>query len=262
MIPLDNNYPVKNLNFKSSFLKLSENQQENDKILNRKFKRLLARYEKQRELQHRGLKENISDDRWNRKGRGESHNLLTYSGIKGKASNSVDTYMKNYKDRYMKKKGLSKLDCYYENKLFGKFNHMCDIAEKVHNDKKRWKKFFLKKYGISLIIFSLIPALGLIFYILFGVGDKPGIYGLCKEDHFNKPGGTITTHNDNEYDGAICPKKWLYDSKETITIFEYVNFIITFIIIAIVVFVVIYILIKVIKYEKIKGGKGKMDVQK
>ncbi|KMZ88917.1 hypothetical protein PVBG_06292, partial [Plasmodium vivax Brazil I] len=76
--------------------------------------------------------------------------------------------MKGYKDRYMKKKGLSKLDCYYENKVFGKINHIRDIAEKMHNDKKRWKKFFLKKYGIVLMLFALIPAIGLIFPILFG----------------------------------------------------------------------------------------------
>ncbi|KMZ89848.1 hypothetical protein PVMG_06181, partial [Plasmodium vivax Mauritania I] len=106
------------------------NQQENDKILNTNVRRLLARYEKQRELQHRGLKKKISVDRWNKNDRTVSDVLSTYSRVKGKESNNIDTYMKNYKNRYMKKKGISKLDCYCENKVFEKFCHIRDIAEK------------------------------------------------------------------------------------------------------------------------------------
>ncbi|KMZ87859.1 hypothetical protein PVBG_05796 [Plasmodium vivax Brazil I] len=171
--------------------------------------------------------------------------------------------MRNYKHRYMNKKGLYKLDCYYENKIFGKFCHIRNIAQKMQNDRKRWKRFFIKKYGIGLILFALIPVIGLIFPILFGDGYIKGVYGLCKEGHFIKERGvTTTTHKETLSGGRVCPNKWLYDNRDTVIIYDYVNFIITFIIIAIVVFVVIYILIKVIKYEKIKGGKGKMDVQK
>ncbi|KMZ76602.1 hypothetical protein PVIIG_05784, partial [Plasmodium vivax India VII] len=71
-------------------------------------------------------------------------NLSAYSQVKRKESNNIEQYMKNYKHRYGEKNGLSKLECYCENKVFGKINHMCDIAEKMEKNKKRWKKFFLK----------------------------------------------------------------------------------------------------------------------
>ncbi|KMZ88835.1 hypothetical protein PVBG_05631 [Plasmodium vivax Brazil I] len=254
MMPLGNN--------NSSFPNSLEKIQEQDKILNIKYNRLLARYEKQRELQHIRLKKKISDDRWNKKGIGLSNNLLTYSEVKNKGSKNFDVYMKNYKNRYMKKKGLSKLDCYCENKVFRKFNNICDIRKKLKYDEKRSKSFFLKKYGIGLILFVLIPALGLIFPILFGLGDKNGgILGLC-------PGGTsghfqtnTFIHKETPEKIKNCPKRWMYDYKDTISIFGDVSYIFSFIMIAMVLLVLFYILIKIIKSEKIKAGKGKMSVK-
>ncbi|KNA00883.1 hypothetical protein PVNG_06133 [Plasmodium vivax North Korean] len=239
-----------------TFSKSIENINEHHKIWNTNCSRLLARHEQQRELKDTPFRHNLPDRNLPKNIRNVSDHIPTYSEVRRKASNNFDVYMKNYKDRYMKKKGLSKLDCYYENKLFSKFCHIRDISERMQNDKKRWKKLFLKKYGICLIIFSLIPALGLIFHILFGIDGMPGIYGLCRGGHFKTVDG-VTTHKEKLKDGSVCPRKRFYDSKDTLTKFEYVNFIFTLIAITIVVFVVFYILIKVIKYENIKSGKGK-----
>ncbi|SCA83360.1 Protein of unknown function, putative [Plasmodium vivax] len=179
-----------------TFSKSLENQYKYDKILNVKFCRLLASYEQKRGLRDTRFKDKLPDRSLHKNRINEPDHIPTYSSVRSKASNNVDLYMKNYKDRYMNKKGLSKLDCYYENKLFNKFNHMCDIAEKMRNNKKRLKRFFLKKYGIGLIIFALLPSLGLIFHIFFGVGENPGIYGICQESHFDKDAGKITKHKD------------------------------------------------------------------
>ncbi|CAI7719046.1 Plasmodium exported protein, unknown function [Plasmodium vivax] len=244
------------------FLKSLENQQENDKILNANVRRLLARYEKQRELQHRGLKGKISDDRRNKNDRTISDVLSTYSRVKGKESNNIDTYMKNYKNRYMKKMGISKLDCYCENKVFEKFCHIRDIAEKMNYDKKRAKSFFLKKYGKALMILALIPAVGLIYPIIFGISrELPGIISDCPDNHFDKSKNPYE-HKADAADGTKdCFRGWLYENTETMRKVSYVPKILSFIMITIVILFIIYVLIKVIKYEKIKAGKGKMNMK-
>ncbi|SCA81742.1 Protein of unknown function, putative, partial [Plasmodium vivax] len=240
------------------FSKSLENKHEHENTLNISICRLLARYEQKNELIDTRFKDNLPDRNLHKNRRNVSEHIPTYSSVRSKASNNFDLYMKNYKNRYMRKKGLSKLDCYYENKLFRKLKNMCDIAEKVHNDKKSWKSFFIKKYGIGLIIFALLPTIGLIFPILFGIGnERHGIIPQCPSDHFNV--------GDNKHKGtdviAECSTKWILQHSETISKFEYVSYIYMFTMCIIVILFIIYFLIKVIKYEKIKAGKGKMNIK-
>ncbi|KMZ96374.1 hypothetical protein PVNG_06151 [Plasmodium vivax North Korean] len=234
-----------------------------DKRWNLKFKRLLARNAKKKEFEHTRLREKLPDRRAYKSESIVSDELSIYPRVKGKASNNIDTYMKNYKNRYMKKKGLSKLDCYYENKVFGKFCHICDIAEKMNYDKKRSKSFFLKKYGIAFFLFALIPALGLIFPILFGFRDYKGVLGLCPGGTGNGSHWDADANKHKEAPDIIknCSRKWMYDNKDTIEKFGNVSYIFSFIMITIVILLIIYMFIKVIKYEKIKAGKGKMNIK-
>ncbi|EDL42699.1 variable surface protein Vir11, truncated, putative, partial [Plasmodium vivax] len=140
--------------------------------------------------------------------------------------------LKSYKKRYSKKRGLKKLDCYYENKLFNKFLHLYEIAQKIKNEKKRSKYFFFKKYDIVLFLLSLLPVIGLIHPILFGLSHKyPGILGACEESHIET----------NYYTGLAY-------------------MIVSLIIVSVVLFVVIYILLKLIKYQRLKSGRGKMNI--
>ncbi|SCA81701.1 Plasmodium exported protein, unknown function, partial [Plasmodium vivax] len=239
------------------FSKSLEHKYEQDKIFSICFYRLLAKHEQQRELRDNRFRDKLPDNSPHKNRRKMSDNIPTYSEVRSKASNNFDIYMKGYKDRYIKKKGLYKLDCYYENKLFGKFNHMCDVAEKMRNDKKRWKRFIFKKYGIGLIIFALIPSLGLIFHILYGVGKNPGIYGLCDQtNHFDS-----NKNEHNQQAGVGCPKKWLYDQKDTIETYGYISYIYMSTMIIIVLLFVIYIFIKFIKYEKLKYEKCKLNTK-
>ncbi|VUZ93435.1 Plasmodium exported protein, unknown function [Plasmodium vivax] len=164
------------------FPKSLENEFRHDKRLNLIFKRLLAKHDLHRELQHRDLKDKLSGDRMNNKGKNILDDISTYSEVKRKERNKLDDYMKEYKRRYAKKKGLFKLDCYCEKKVFDKFLYIKKLSGNVHNDKKRFKKILLKKYGIGLIFFTLIPALGFIYYILYGAGNwGDGVFEICRE---------------------------------------------------------------------------------
>ncbi|VVA00295.1 Plasmodium exported protein, unknown function, partial [Plasmodium vivax] len=231
----------------SPFCKSLENIYKQDRTWNTKFNRLLATYEQQRELERTRLREKLSDRRPYTEKRNVSDNISVYSHVKRNESNNIDVYMKNYKRRYGKKKGLSKLDCYYENKVFRKFNHIRDIAEKVQYNEKRAKKFFLRKYGTVLIFLSLIPALGFVFPILFGVQEiGKGALDYCL--------------NKNHRGGSTCTAKYgWYDHKTKIEIIGYFSYIFFSFFGVIVSLVFIYIMIKVIKYERIKAGRGKMN---
>ncbi|SCA83591.1 Plasmodium exported protein, unknown function, partial [Plasmodium vivax] len=241
------------------FGKSLENIYKQDKILDIKFNRLLAKHDIKRELEYTRLREKLPDISSYKSERNVYDNVSAYSGVKGKVSNHIDIYMKNYQKRYMRKKGLSKLDCYYENKLFGKFNRICDIGKKMQYNEKHSKMFFLKKYGLGLILFALIPVLGSIYLILFGINRKmPGILGPCTDGHFETSGDKF-----HKTTGGYknCRSIWIERKSELIGNFECANFIFTIIMVSIVILFIFYILIKVIKYEKIKAGKGKMNMK-
>ncbi|CAG9485319.1 unnamed protein product [Plasmodium vivax] len=236
--------------YKVPFDKSLQNIYKKDKILNINIIRLLAKHDIKSELEHSRLREKLPDRRTYKSERNVYDNVSAYSGVNSKASNNLDIYMKNYKKRYMRKKGLSKLDCYCENKVFSKFNNICDIGKKMQYDAKRAKKFFLKKYGVGLIFISLIPALGFIFPILFGDHDiGRGILCYCLSKN----------HQDSNLHGNCTSiHKW-YDYKTTIQTIGYFSYIFFSIFGIIVSLVFIYILIKVIKYERLKAGIGKMN---
>ncbi|VUZ99856.1 Plasmodium exported protein, unknown function [Plasmodium vivax] len=236
------------------FSKSLENIQEQNKSWNIKFNRLLSYSEQQRDLERKRFREKLPDSRTYKGKRNVPDNTSAYSHVKNIGSNHFDIYLKNYKSRYMRKKGLSKLDCYYENKLFKKLSHFDDITENMKYDRKRLKKFLFKKYGITIILFFLIPAIGLIYPIVFGVrNDCPGIVGIC----------STSGHNVEKYheknDG--CPYRWLYTNKDLIENIGYINGIFTIILSIIILLVYIYILLKIKKYEKITAGKNKISVK-
>ncbi|KMZ87782.1 hypothetical protein PVBG_05034 [Plasmodium vivax Brazil I] len=225
------------------------------RTFNASFYRLLAKHELKNDLYKTHVRQNYADYGMNKNIKKDTENKSTYSHVKRGGLNELDAYRKGYKQRYSKKKGLAKLDCYCEKKVFDKFNNMCDIAEKLKNNTMRAKKKILKKYGIGLIIFALIPAIGLIFPTLFGDGHMKDIYGLCKEDHYSDPKDFNTHKTDSTY--KDCTTKWIYEDQGVLDKIHYANMIFSFIMIIIVVSVIIYILIKFIKYEKIKYGKNK-----
>ncbi|KMZ90586.1 hypothetical protein PVMG_05733 [Plasmodium vivax Mauritania I] len=163
--------------------------------------------------------------------------------------------MKNYNRRYSQKKGLSKLDCYYEKKIFDKFQNICELAKKANYDKKRCKKLFFKKYGIGLILFILLPLLGFIFPILFwSEEDKPALINFCTEEkHAQSSSRRTHDHTCNCYPLLISEKALLVIDR-----FNTVFFAIIAIINAA---IIIHVLIKVLKYERLNSKKVKMRIQ-
>ncbi|EDL42653.1 variable surface protein Vir11, putative [Plasmodium vivax] len=174
------------------FPKSLENKYEHTKILNRNLHRLLAKHELHKKLGYTVSGAQMLHDSIGKSKKNVTDNTSISSQLKKKGSNNFDTYMKNYKSRYEKKKGLSKLDCYCEKSVFDKINYIEKLSEKMRSDKKVFKKKILKKYGIGSIIFTLIPAIGLIYYILFGLGGRlGGEIELCMDGRHYVSG---TTH--------------------------------------------------------------------
>ncbi|SCA81706.1 Plasmodium exported protein, unknown function, partial [Plasmodium vivax] len=234
------------------FPKLLESKYEYGEILNINHHRLLAKDELYNELRYARKDGHLLHNRIDKNKKNVADDITISSQLNKKGSNNVETYMQNYKRRYSKKKGLSKLDCYCEKKVFDKINYIYMLSDKMRSDEKGFKKKILKKYGIGFIIFSLIPALGLIFYILFGLGEKlRGAIKLCYiQGHYS---------NENHTEPGCTDwnaKTW----KDTIENIGYANEIFSFTMITIVLLFIIYILAKVIKYEKLRAGKGKMRI--
>ncbi|VVA00095.1 Plasmodium exported protein, unknown function [Plasmodium vivax] len=261
-------------NYNFNFNKSLEIKSVQDKALNISFKRLLAKGEPQREFENtrnrKGLADNIVC-----KGKTKyiSENISRFSHKNDKGLNNFDVYMKNYNRRYSQKKGLSKLDCYYEKKIFDKFQNICELAKKANYDKKRCKKLFYRKYGIGLILFSFLPVLGFIFPILglilfillpllgfifpilfWSEEDKPALINFCTEEkHAQSSSRRTHDHTCNCYPLLISEKALLVIDR-----FNTVFFAIIAIINAA---IIIYVLIKVLKYERLNSKKVKMRIQ-
>ncbi|KMZ88652.1 hypothetical protein PVBG_06014, partial [Plasmodium vivax Brazil I] len=111
-----------------------------DNVLNNNFRRLLANYDLQRESQHNIYRKRLSENLMDTKKKYVRDNISSYSQIKKKETNNLDAYMKGYERRYLKKKGLAKLDCYWEKKVFEKIEYINKLAENMKHDKKSFKK--------------------------------------------------------------------------------------------------------------------------
>ncbi|KMZ96052.1 hypothetical protein PVNG_05941 [Plasmodium vivax North Korean] len=156
----------------------------------------------------------------------ESEETSIFRRLKKNNSNYMYSYRKNFKNTYEKKKGLEKLDCYCEKKIFNNIDKIYKLAGNGNYDKKTFKNIIIKKYGYKIIFFSLFSLLGLIVPIL--VWAKVG----------------------------VIPSKLKSTLDNLIPDVNYAFFIPYCTIFLLTIF---YIFIKVVKYEKLKAGKGKMN---
>ncbi|KMZ83204.1 hypothetical protein PVBG_06319 [Plasmodium vivax Brazil I] len=109
------------------------------------------------------------------------------------------------------------------------------------------------------MLLALIPTLGLIYPIMFGINkDYPGIAGIC-DDNAHFTAAQPKKHTNGQYE--TCLYNWLYVNENLINSFSYVSYIYMFITSVIVLLIVSYILIKFIKYEKLKARKCKMNAK-
>ncbi|SCA83638.1 Plasmodium exported protein, unknown function, partial [Plasmodium vivax] len=232
-----------------SYEKTIENNNKMRNGLNICFKRYLAEYEGETNINKTGLYKNSPYDLENKGTSNYDDNVSVYGNMKNRDSKKLKIYKTAYKHRYAKKKGLSKLDCYYENKIFKKIDYIYNLADNWHGDKKSFKKKIMKKFGTRLIIFTLLPCLGLIIYILFGGKDiGRGIIKIC-----------VGSHGNHLRDSSSCGGIHNVITEDNNNYIEYANFVFFLVMIILVIFVFIYILLKVVKYERLKEGKGKMS---
>ncbi|KMZ96490.1 hypothetical protein PVNG_05843 [Plasmodium vivax North Korean] len=198
------------------------------------------------------MRRKLPHDNINKKKRNVSEYRSRHSQLYDKGLNNLDIYLKDYKRRYGEKKGLSKLYCYCEKKVFDKIQHIDELVHRYQNQKRRLKKIVFKKYGIFLVLIALIPALALIYPILFGTEHwGKGIIKDCDEvGHMGVNGGHITSKSD-------CHKYSYYENGYIIKNVAIVHKCVSFIIIAFFLLFLIYSIIKFIKYERLKYGKVK-----
>ncbi|SCA83712.1 Protein of unknown function, putative, partial [Plasmodium vivax] len=124
--------------------------------------RLLAKHEYQNEIPSRGLQNKVLYNRDNYQLEKGKRNNNTFQQLKEGRTNHVDEYLKGYRNRYSKKFGLNKLDCYYEKVLFGSFNKINKIIEHKKASKSKFISIICTKYGLPLLLLSLLPLLALV----------------------------------------------------------------------------------------------------
>ncbi|CAG9474528.1 unnamed protein product [Plasmodium vivax] len=246
----------------SSIGKFLEINYEGDGLLNITCSRLLAKHVLKNDSYKTQSRQKYTSNGINRNIINDAENKSTYSQIKKSYLNYLDLYRKDYKNRYSKKKGLSKLDCYYENKVFNKINNIFEISEYMKHKNKYYNKKIFKKYIIRLIIFAFIPFIGLIIPFFFSKynplienwcfstcraldssGQKPEVFDASAKIHEKRH------------------RYLTYISKDTLGTIEIVNFVFLLSSIIIVVCVLLYIFLKFIKYTRLKDGKGKTGVK-
>ncbi|KMZ87899.1 hypothetical protein PVBG_06234 [Plasmodium vivax Brazil I] len=219
--------------------------------------RLLAKHDIRKELKQAKLKENYTDHRNYNKMKDNLEVTSTYRNLKRKDLSDLDNYKKCYKNRYSKKKGLAKLDCYYEKKIFDEIDEIYEISRKMKNDKKAFKKRFCSKFGYRYIFLSSYPILGILFYIVFN--DNGPFYYYCFKECQNKHGAASGVQVKQAHDNKGL-KMFIFDYKIW-KIIEVLHGIITTTFTAMLIFWIFFTLIKIIKYEKLKYGKGTMGAK-
>ncbi|KMZ88631.1 hypothetical protein PVBG_04839 [Plasmodium vivax Brazil I] len=220
------------------------------------FQRSLARHVAQKEFNRSNIRNKLLENNSHNNVKCTSDDLTKYSQLKKKELNDLDLYKKLYKHRYSKKNILGKLDCYCEKKIFDKYDQIHDLAEKLQNDKKTFKKKVNKIFGIRLILFGLIPVLELIIPLLSNeyFSIVKGCFSDCtNSEHLDNSKSEPKPHKAKYNVLPISESTW-----DTICTVDLVFLCVSTVIVSC---VVLYIFIKVIKYKKLKAGRDKMSLK-
>ncbi|KMZ96145.1 hypothetical protein PVNG_06273 [Plasmodium vivax North Korean] len=133
-----------------TIVKSLENGRRIGTCLGRNTNRLLAKHRDEGELERIRLRNKANDNVYKCKLSNGNESSNIYGHLKQDKLNNVDTYLKNYKSRYAKKKGLKKFDCYYEKKLFSSINKLEKHMGKNNLSKNRIKGVLFIKYGYTV----------------------------------------------------------------------------------------------------------------
>ncbi|KMZ94057.1 hypothetical protein PVMG_02283 [Plasmodium vivax Mauritania I] len=225
------------------------------------FKRLLAKHDLKHDSYKTYSRKKYANYGMNKNIKSGEEKKLTYSQIRGGCLYNFDTYMKDYKNRYAKKKGLAKLDCYFEKNVLKKINNIFEISENMRKKKKYYNKKLYNKYVTCLVLFSVVPFFGFILILYFSKFN-PYMLEACFSGCRHKHGGsTISSFEESLTNHLSKNKRLLYISKEHFNIIEIVNDVFLCLSFPIVLLVLLYILLKMVKYQRIRSGKGTMTIK-
>ncbi|KNA02587.1 hypothetical protein PVNG_05131 [Plasmodium vivax North Korean] len=223
---------------------------------NVRLNRSLAKHDIRNEVKQGQFKEKYSDYEIKENIKSGDEFISTYEDINEKCINVLDTYMKDYKKRYSKKKWLGKLDCYCEKRIFDKIDYIQNIAEKLKKNKKFNINKIQRKYTYGLIILGSLPFLGLVIPSFFNEYNpliKNWCLKGCQSKH-GKTGSDITAEKVHTEMDFI----WKDIDQNTWNMITTANTVFLCVSTVVVLFVLIYVLRKVIKYSCLKDGKEKM----
>ncbi|KMZ76619.1 hypothetical protein PVIIG_05463 [Plasmodium vivax India VII] len=235
-----------------------------DVSLDISFNRLLSKHELINDSYKTHSRHKHANYGMNKNIKSEAEKKSTYSQISGGGLNKFDAYMKDYKYRYSKKKGIAKLDCYYEKKVLKKINNIYEISEYMRNKNKFYNKKIFNRYIISLIIFAFIPFLGTILPLFFSDLNpyvKNWCFNTCRSKHIKNDNSKSQTIEAAKTDHQQQQRYLTSLSKDTLGTIQILNFVLLLLSIIIVLFVLFYILLKYIKYARLRAGKGKMSLK-
>ncbi|KMZ83285.1 hypothetical protein PVBG_06054 [Plasmodium vivax Brazil I] len=133
--------------------------------------RLLTNNDSKSEIGQSGLKKNLKEPKAKNKLKDIRGPSEIPEKIKKNTSNSMYTYIKKLEHEYPNKKGLKRLDCHYEKKLFGEIYELDKIAGNMKSKNSYFKKVILKRYSLRFFIFSLVILFGIVESIVFKYCD-------------------------------------------------------------------------------------------
>ncbi|VVA00183.1 Plasmodium exported protein, unknown function [Plasmodium vivax] len=194
-------------NDENIIIKSLENRGKLDISLDIRTHRLLAKHDYKNEFPSKRLQNEVSYNRDNYKLEKGKGNNNAFEQLKQGRSNHVDDYLKCYKNRYSKKKGLSKLDCYYEKLLFNSFNKMDKYKQQKNISIGKIKRIICTKYGLPLFLLALFPLLSFILpEIKIGEVHSNNI-STCKATMKSNSTNTLQslTHDNCNWDDIKAP---------------------------------------------------------
>ncbi|SCA83744.1 Protein of unknown function, putative [Plasmodium vivax] len=210
-------------------------------------------YELKNDLHKTHVRQKYVDYGMNKNIKNGAEKKSTYTQVKGDSLNKLDAYRKGYKHRHSKKKGLAKFECYCEKKIFDKIEYINCLGEGKKSGKKSFTKTILNKYTIYFFLFALIPFIGLIIPKLCDDdGPVKNVFKVILGD-CTKP---KSESNQNE-----CKYGYTHIPHSASMAILCLNYIISYAFLAVSITLIIYTFIKIIKYEKLKAGKGKMSAK-
>ncbi|SCO70731.1 Protein of unknown function, putative, partial [Plasmodium vivax] len=192
--------------------------------------RILAKHDLGMESDYFDLKTNSSEFGDNENIKNVEDGVSIYERMQKNYTQKFENNKKVNKNKYANKKGISKLDCYCEERIFSRIDEIKNLAKNMGNEKSNLKKLLYKKYGLKFTISFLFPIIGLI------------VSSLSWGDGW-------------EYKNSILSSNGV--PEDAVSSVSIIIIIASFTL----VLVIIYILIKIIKYEKLKAGKGKMSAK-